>query len=560
MFIFSNVFIPLIVLSAYFIPLANFLPDGVTKVFAEKSWKYTVVVAGATGLTCMALFVRCQGKDKHTRESDPIRMSDLVLLLLPIMPIVQYVIHNRDILPALQVIYILVIFLFFSLLVAILIPKALGGIASAKTMMLFGVAFALTILNMPALSNQYTWFQAGSLRIQWSILGGLFIVSWFLYDLNYRRYMYIGSAALFIFNTLLQIFVLAQNREIRTPEIESMLLQLISEREPLSKPDIYLLVYDAYVTNETMIAYGIDNRGQEEYLARLGFTLYPGTYSVANTSIDTMGRVLNASTDYGSAREAVSGNGVVQNALKSFGYETFGIFLSDYFFRGAPPTYDHFSPQPQSTALLITQAIFMGEFRFDQLLDEKDLQDFVRNKRTSFQANNTNPVFVYAHSGFPGHSQNSGQCLSNEIDLFKERLRLANLEMKQDLELLIKVDPEAIIIVAGDHGPYLTKSCESTSWGGYALSEITRLDIQDRNGAFLAIRWPGNVSEGLDDIAVLQDLFPSIFAYLFNDLGFLDAKVNPETIQRERLSGAFVNDGIIQGGVDDGEPPFLYEH
>ncbi len=77
--------------------------------------------------------------------------------------------------------------------------------------------------------------------------------------------------------------------------------------------------------------------------------------------------------------------------------------------------------------------------------------------------------------------------------------------------MITQTDPGAIVIVAGDHGPYLTKNCVGTG-NKYDISEITRLDIQDRYGAFLAIRWPRGQSSEFDDIAIQQDLFPVIFA------------------------------------------------
>ncbi len=101
--------------------------------------------------------------------------------------------------------------------------------------------------------------------------------------------------------------------------------------------------------------------------------------------------------------------------------------------------------------------------------------------------------------------------------------------MRQDINLIIENNPEAIIIIAGDHGPYLTKNCTSTS-SLYDNSEITRLDIQDRFGTFLAIRWPTGDFARYDNITVLQDLFPAIFAYIYKNPEFLGLKVNSETL------------------------------
>jgi hypothetical protein len=160
------------------------------------------------------------------------------------------------------------------------------------------------------------------------------------------------------------------------------------------------------------------------------------------------------------------------------------------------------------------------------------------------------------HGELPGHSQNSGVCRPDETALFEERLVQANSEMKQDVELLTRKDPGAIIVVAGDHGPYLTKNCSETG-GHYDISEISRHDVQDRLGTFLAIRWPDEDFSKYDDITVLQDMFPAIFGYLFRDEKFLEGKVGSLTLSTQAASGATVKDGIIHGGINDGEALFL---
>jgi hypothetical protein len=119
--------------------------------------------------------------------------------------------------------------------------------------------------------------------------------------------------------------------------------------------------------------------------------------------------------------------------------------------------------------------------------------------------------------------------------------------MKQDVETIIQNDPGAIIIVAGDHGPYLTKNCHNTG-RHYDISEISRLDIQDRFGTFLAIKWPTEEFSQYDDITVLQDVFPVVFAYLFDDCTFLEAKVEPNTVSLF-LSGGHPTRSTVSGTV-----------
>jgi hypothetical protein len=429
--------------------------------------------------------------------------------------------------------------------------------------MIVGLAFVVTIINMALLSLNFNWFHEGNLLIQVSYFSIVFIASWILIHLKNKKFQSIILIIFFITNSGFQLFTKSNDGgQTSNPIGNNALQSMVKGRILEVKPNIYLLVYDAYVNNETMLGYGIDNSNQEEYLRSQGFVLYPRTYSIAGNTLGTMSRVLNASTEfYGPERRAVSGDGIVQNTLKLQGYDTYGLFPTDYMFRGIGSSYNFSIPKGTEVPSyeLLTSAILTGEFRFDLGFDKQPHATYVETKQSEFKSDSKNPVFMYSHSDLPGHSQNSGVCLKDETELFKGRLLNANNEMTQDINMIIEHDPEAIIIVAGDHGPYLTKNCYNTS-GFYDISEISRADIQDRFGTFLAIRWPTKEYVKYDKITVLQDLFPTIFAYLYKDPKFLDLKVKPELIKTKEVSGASVKNGIIYGGINDGESLFLTSH
>jgi len=414
---------------------------------------------------------------------------------------------------------------------------------------------------MASLTAQYKWYLEGSLNIQLLVLGGIWLISWMLFKANFRSFVYLVIAVHFLSNSIVQF----TDQDItKSPsgedQADNKLVTLVDNREPVINPSIYLLVYDAYVINETMLAYGIDNLEQEQYLEGLGFKIYPHTYSVGSSSASSMSRVLNSSTSYyGVSRRAVSGDGIVQNLLKKYGYKTYGVFPTEFFFRGIIPSYDYWYPNSSSSvSLLLTNAIFRGEFRFDINYDQVPWEEFVHEKRTVLSQVTEGPRVLYTHENLPGHSTDSGVCRPNETELYRERLARANVEMRQDLALIMENDPGAIVIVAGDHGPYLTKNCYITG-DEYDISEITRLDIQNRNGTFLAIKWPSSNFEEYDEITVLQDLFPAIFAYIFEDQGLLGSKIEPITDNEMRISGVEVSDGTIVGGFNDGEALFIAE-
>ena len=569
--IWMHVLIPLTVLTLYLVSFTFFyswlLPEysrNVNAVFVSRAWKYSLLLAAVSYLIFFVLFKRTKGSKLTFGDSiEKVGAIDFILILLPLTPVLQYILNNQDILSPLASLYVLAAFVVFAVLFVIAIPRLLGIVGSTKTLMLMGMAFTFMITNMASLSDTYNWFEAGSLWIQLIIFGAVFFAGWLLYNNRItRKFVYFFVAIFFITSCVTPL--VSGDPEKMAPgsiDADNKLVELVGSKEPLSTPNIYLLVYDAYVINGTMLQYGIDNSAQEEFLETLGFKLYPHTYSVGVTSIRTMSRVLNASTEfYGNIRRGVSGGGIVHKLLKSFGYETYGIFLGSHFFQGIGSSYDFSNPevketQSQSTSQLLIKAIFMGEFRFDVDFEAQGREHFVEYKTILFNTVSKKPRFVYMHDPKPGHCRKSEDCIS-ETERYMERLTEANYQMKQDVEAITQKDPDAIIVVAGDHGPLLTKNCVGAQ-RAYDISEISSLHIQDRFGTFLAIKWPTQDFSEYDDIIVLQDIFPAIFAYLFEDNQLLEAKVEPKTVEPFAISGASVVNGIIYGGINDGEPLFV---
>jgi hypothetical protein len=146
-------------------------------------------------------------------------------------------------------------------------------------------------------------------------------VTWLLYNLNQKKILYLFIVLSFAINSSMQLFSQLEKTDVRAHPIEeNKLLSMTAGRTLENKPNVYLLLYDAYVPNETMLGYGIDNSAQEDFLRYRGFKLYPHNYSIASSTLATMSRVLNSSTEYyGNVRRGVSGDGVVQRIYKKTG-------------------------------------------------------------------------------------------------------------------------------------------------------------------------------------------------------------------------------------------------
>ena len=565
--IFKNCFVPaflLILYSASFLYFSSkYLPEGVNHNFLSLLIRYlsVFVIVIYISIFITHRFSK-QGKWVLVYSDNNFVLGDVLLLLLPLTPVVQYIIINKDVLPLKDSIVILVFFIIYSSIYIYLIPMLFNIFSSTKLLMIMGLAFVYAITSMAIFSRTFSWFQSGNFIIQLLFLVGTFTLAILLYNMKDRRIFYFFILISFIANGIFQFLSNDIESDISSSSPkENQLYSMIEDKEPVFTPNIYLLIYDAYVPNETMLGYGINNASQEDYLVKKGFKLYPHTYSISQNTLDTMSRVLNVSTSNANQWEAVSGDSLVHEMLKTLGYNNYGLFGSNFFFRKLDSSYDYSFPErlnKEQYEILIS-AILMGEFRFDLGVEDfksQSYKEFVNTKQNIFKNTSEDPIFIYSHSSLPSHSQISGKCLPNEKELFKERLDQANIEMFQDIEIITETDPDAIVIIAGDHGPYLTKNCYNTK-GYYDISVISRLDIQDRFGTFLAIRWPTEEYKKYDDIVVLQDIFPSIFSYLYHDENILESKIDPLTVYPDAISEASVDNGIIHGGINDGEPLFI---
>jgi hypothetical protein len=540
--------------------MSGLLPSGVNKVFVTRTFQYAIPVEALILLAFITVQAsgRLRGSTLQTAQRR-ISYRDIVLVLLPLAPVVQYVISNRVILSNADSIMILIIFASLSSAIIFLLPALSSHLAPTRPLMYLGCALAFTITSMASLSARFSWHEWGSLKIQLPVFFTVFLFIWLLSEIGLQGVLRWMLLVYFISSSLVQAISRPADDPALPPDNTSGgLAEMISARTPLTTPSVYLLLYDAYPTSETASSHQIDNGPQEQFLVDMGFKIYPHTYSIGASTLTTMSRVLNVSLQLPEdPRDATSGNGTVIKLFRQLDYSTIGVFPSDYLFRGHVPTYEQYYPTHGSSVGLLTRAILEGEFRFDLGLGGS-YDEYSARKSSVLSDPAERPVFFYSHFNRPGHSQLSGHCRPNVVREYADGLEEANAEMRRDLNEIIQTDPTAIIIVASDHGPYLTKNCAATSLNNaYTLEEITRQDILDRFGTFLAIRWPSDDFEPYDDILIVQDLFPAIFAYMYSDTSLLENRLQRVTRDRYIVSGAYVDNGIVVGGMDDGEPLYL---
>lgn len=535
----------------------RFLPNGVTVDFFSSLNSYILYpIVGLLGILGISFFTNKPGQFFTPGKFIRLQWTDLILLLFPITPIEQYIVLNLNRLDLWGTIFILFFFILISGFFVLILPALLAPLGNVKILRAIGISFISTVTFMPLLSHTYGWWERGALNTQLTFIAGTFLVILILSCAKNKWVLLIPVIGFFSTNLITQESsrIMKIFEADRSP-LQSQLPTELAGKTPKTTPNVYVLIYDAYAQDETMQSYGIDNSHHLNFLQEKGFQLYPDVYSLYADTLHSMGSVFSVS-GYFTGREnyCVSGYGEVFYQFKELGYKTYGIFPTDFMVRDIEPNYDYYFPRSStSNSIYLIASVLVGEFRFDIGSNAEQHRQFVDQKQEVLKIAAEGKSLVYIHTDRPSHSQNSGACLPDEIDLYSQRLSEANGEMTVDVESVIRNDPSAIIIVAGDHGPYLTKNCTYLT-GYYKPEEVTRLDIQDRHGTFLAIRWPERADENIE---ILQDIFPAVFSYMYADGTIRDLDLERVIPQENAISGVSVKDGIIEGGLQNGQSLFV---
>ena len=557
---FVEILFLILVLYIYLISIIYIVPNGVNKVFAivlkNMIFDTSIIIILLAGFTV---------KSYRLHHFEMPKRSDFLLTLLPLTPIVQYIILNQDTMTTYDSLYILVITCTISIIFIILLPILLSILASRILFMSLGIAILTVLFYMPLLSRECSWYIIGDWRIQWSILLLIFLIILYEYKKNHKI-LKILISIIFILNFIsISLPLLNKNSTI---DLESnskrTVIAKIKQSNFSLKPDIFLLIYDAYSNSKTMTSYGIDNKSQEEYLKEVGFKIYEDTYSIGGASLESISTMLNMSKniiDNEYSRFMVSGHTNTYSILRSQGYQLSVILENAYMFGKNKPTLDMTYPKTLDKGYeILWNSILMGEFTSsaNEKFSQTNGNTFIKTKR-EYMKSNIHPKFLYTHIG-PGHSPYATKCRVGEKEQYSMRLKSANIEMKKDIEAIVKNNPDALIIIAGDHGPYIVGNC--LMYNGFEdINNVKRLNIQDTFGVFIAIKWPKSLVPIDTNITVLQDVFPSVFSTLLRDKTIFDTlKVVPDTNDvRNAIAGVKVKDGIIKGGLNDGELLFLEE-
>ena len=127
-YLFKSIFIPLLLLTLYFgiyklcASIINI--EGVNTVFTSRTLNYLLALTLVVLVTL--IFVRIKSKEKILLGHEKLVFNPrtILLILLPLTPVVQYIVTNSGILSSTDVILILLFFVLFSLFFIILIRNS----------------------------------------------------------------------------------------------------------------------------------------------------------------------------------------------------------------------------------------------------------------------------------------------------------------------------------------------------------------------------------------------------------------------------------------------------
>lgn len=482
-----------------------------------------------------------------------VEAADAALLLLVLVPLVNYFAWNRDdFTPASAAMYFLTLFAvpFAAFLIVQAWQRSFGAPPIAAPLV---AALACVHYSMPMVSESLRRPIETLFLVQLALAAGVSAALAFVYRLS-RQALVTGVVVFAIASGVTSgARAAAGGREDVSGTTATAWAPSpdVLDAPLVRRPSVYLLIYDGYAPPPVMAAYGIDNAETDAWLAREGFTEYVDAYSLYHASYASMSGVMNMGLG---SPAGISGPTQVAAFFRQHGYRTHLVLNSYLLNANLPKGVDETFPSGQaiSGVRALYRGIAGGEFKSETVFDDVPRDRWLAEKRAVLSAPHAGPRMVYAHSPRPGHSQNSGTCLPDETARYAARLAEANAEVRGDVGALLASDPGAIIIVASDHGAYLTGDCLYMS--RTPREALRAIDIADRYGVKLAIRWPDAARPPAP--ATLQDVFLSVAAYLTGDARAMEAVVPPVTVGYGGIPDGAVRDGIVQVGVDRGRPLF----
>jgi hypothetical protein len=430
---------------------------------------------------------------------------------------------------------------------AALLPILFSFLSPLKTKQInnFSISFILAAYFLPLIRAQIKW--TGELPIDFVLLFSIFLFIIFLMQkrMSILAVFFLCGALYGGFSALnakaaIDISELSIERDLNLVPKE------LTDMEMKDMPAIYLFMQDAFPRKDLAKEIGIDYQEIERILERFNFKTYD-VYSLADHTRASMASLFSLKAEHaislniGETKEelpqidpifsawgaAINGDSLVYELLLNKGYSIYiegrplkkGGDISQLIMNR-----HGFIPQ-------VARALMQGHLDTMRLKFYADLPAMIT---ANFAASmgDKGKIFAWGHGG-PDHSTLQGYDIQTERRWWIPKYYKSVEDIKKELELTVKNNPSAIVIIMSDHGPFMLGQDGMRFYQSLKPDEITELHFRDQYGAFMAVRWPdkNRAAKYDEDFHIVQDLFPIVLAYLYDNPLPLKYKIKATSIR-----------------------------
>jgi len=304
--------------------------------------------------------------------------------------------------------------------------------------------------------------------------------------------------------------------------------------KPVVKPNVYFILSDGMASFEYLGAVGYDATRIREYFSSKAFTVYDDTFANIHPTLLSMASILNfrlvEKNNEEQARQMIANPDELKDNLSNAGYRLEYHHMADYLLlRGclADVCYPNLGLVQEARAMFSRiigkQFVDDGWKSEDYGVDRQAMLDTIKNS----VANQRTPTFRYIHYYDPAHVSHAvhNNCDAGvETEKYLNRVHVEFANVRDAIDQILDVDPNAIIIYAGDHGPWIDDNC---SWSGVPQ---TLHGLRDRISAAVAVRWPDTYSGEFD-----KEIFSTVNLIKYVMYSMMGESPPPDQLERENL-------------------------
>lgn len=288
------------------------------------------------------------------------------------------------------------------------------------------------------------------------------------------------------------------------------------------RPNIYLIQPDGYTSFSTFkdSIHNYDNSAFEDFLKGNGFNIYNDYRSnyfstlTSNSSLFAMKHHYYGNTTLGinprhNRRNEIVESNPVLRTLKHNNYKTFLMLQVPYLLSNRPNVGFDYCNISLDDISYISRG-FKGETN----LKEDTKQQILEHKNSQ--------NFFFVESMLPSHiitNYSATTSANEERKIYIDRVEEANAWLRDIITFIDENDPNALVIIAADHGGYVGFN--------YSLESEVKTEnpllVNSIFSSLLAIKWPHNQVPKYDDkLKTSVNLFRVLFSYLSDDTSYLE--------------------------------------